>query len=151
MPWARDMASFAPVARRELPSSVPKNQYSTAISSARKISAVKMGLFRPMARTLRWLTIRAYLVTLMPWLALISMMAKLMEYRDSWVRMPARMGGMPMAVWNTPVSRPASIPAKMAHSSASHTFTPLSISITQTAPPVAMLPSTVRSARSSTL
>ena len=79
------------------------------------------------------------------------MIARLMEYRLSWVRMPANMGGIPMAVWNTPVSSPASIPAMTAHSSATHTFTPFSISITHTAPPVAMLPSTVRSARSSTL
>ena len=66
MPWARDMASLAPVARREQPNSVPKNQYRTPISSARISSTVKMGLLMPAVRTFRWLTMRAYLVTLMP-------------------------------------------------------------------------------------
>ena len=65
--------------------------------------------------------------------------------------MPDRIGGMPMAVWKMPVMSPASMPAAMAHTSASHTLQPLSISITHTAPPVAIVQSTVRSARSSTL
>ena len=65
--------------------------------------------------------------------------------------MPDRIGGMPMAVWKMPVTSPASMPATIAHASASHTLRPFSISITHTAPPVAMVPSTVKSARSSTL
>ena len=42
------------------------------------------------------------------------------------------------------------MPAMNAHSSATQTLTPLVISMMHTAPPVAMVPSTVRSARSST-
>ena len=145
------MASFAPVARREQPVSVPKNQYRMPISTATKISVIKIGLSRLSVRTFRWLTISGYFVTLMPWLALKSITARFSEYSESWVNMPAKIAGMPIAVWKTPVSRPASMPAIIAQSSASHTFQPFSISITQTAPPVAMLPSTVRSARSSTL
>ena len=57
-----------------------------------------MGLPKSALRTFRWLTIKAYLVTLMPWLALNSMIARLTEYRLSWVKMPANMGGMPIAV-----------------------------------------------------
>ncbi len=53
---------------------------------------------------------------------------------------------MPIAVWNRPVMRPASMPAMMAHRSAMNTFTPFIMSMMQTAPPVAMVPSTVRSA-----
>ena len=79
------------------------------------------------------------------------MMARFREYRDSWVRIPDRIAGMPIAVWNRPVRSPASMPATIAQSRASQRFQPFRISITQTAPPVAMLPSTVRSARSSTL
>ena len=86
-----------------------------------------------------------YFVTLTAWLALPCMMVRLMEYSDSCVRMPARMGGMPMAVWNRPVARPASMPAMMAQSSAIQTFTPCIISMMHTAPPVAIVPSTVRS------
>ena len=52
---------------------------------------------------------------------------------------------MPMAVWNRPVARPASMPATMAQSSAIHTFRPCIISMMHTAPPVAIVPSTVRS------
>ena len=74
------------------------------------------------------------------------MTTRLMEYRESCVSMPASMAGMPIAVWNRPVKSPASIPAMMAHRSAMNTFTPFIMSMMQTAPPVAMVPSTVRSA-----
>ena len=47
------------------------------------------------------------------------MIRRLMEYRASWVRIPARMAGMPHCVWNRPVTKPASIPARKAHSNAS--------------------------------
>ena len=79
------------------------------------------------------------------------MMTRLTEYSDSCVRMPDRMPGMPMAVWNRPVTKPASMPAITAHSSATHMFTPAIISMMHTAPPVAMVPSTVRSEKFSTL
>ena len=53
---------------------------------------------------------------------------------------------MPMQVCSRPVTIPASMPASTAHSSATQVFTPCIISMMQTAPPVAMVPSTVRSA-----
>ena len=43
MPWARAMLAFAPVARSEQPSSVPKNQYSTAMMTTVNSPATKMG------------------------------------------------------------------------------------------------------------
>ena len=42
---------FAPVARSEQPSSVPKNQYSTPIRTAQKMSSTKIGLLSASART----------------------------------------------------------------------------------------------------
>ena len=51
MPCARDIASFAPVARSEQPSSVPKNQYSMAISAMMKISVMKIGFCTETSRT----------------------------------------------------------------------------------------------------
>ena len=62
--------------------------------------------------------------------------------------MPERIAGMPHLVWNMPVTKPASIPQANAHSRASHGFTPARMSMTAAAPPVAMEPSTVRSATS---
>ena len=58
---------------------------------------------------------------------------------------------MPHAVCKSPVTSPASIPARMAASSETHTLQPPVISITPTAPPVQKEPSTVRSAISSSL
>ena len=51
MPWARAMCWFAPVARSEQPSSVPKNQYSTPIRTEQKMSSTKIGLLSASART----------------------------------------------------------------------------------------------------
>ena len=79
------------------------------------------------------------------------MMRRLMEYRASWVKIPARMAGMPHAVWNRPVISPATIPAQNAPSRATHTLAPAIVSMMKVAPPVHMVPSTVRSATSSTL
>ena len=78
----------------------------------------------------------------------VPMMRRLTEYSASWVKIPARIAGMPQAVWNRPVTRPASIPASVAATRATPTDTPLSTSTTQTAPPVPREPSTVRSATS---
>ena len=56
---------------------------------------------------------------------------------------------MPQAVWNRPVTSPASIPARNAPSSASRHRRPRhGQHDAQAAPPVAMVPSTVRSATS---
>lgn len=59
--------------------------------------------------------------------------------------MPASIAGMPISVWNMPVASPASMPARNAAPIATHTLQPPMISTAATAPPVAMLPSTVRS------
>lgn len=76
------------------------------------------------------------------------MMRRLTEYSASWVRIPARMAGIPHRVWSRPVTSPASIPARMAHRVAIQMLTPLRAGSTQAAPPVAREPSTVRSATS---
>ena len=78
-----------------------------------------------------------------------AMTAMFTVYSPSWVRMPARMAGMPHTVWSRPVASPAAIPASSAASMASHTLTPLANRTTNTAPPVQKEPSTVRSAMSS--
>ena len=90
---------------------------------------------------------RPYLSTLMDWLAL-PMIFRLMEYSASWVRIPARMAGMPIKVCSRPVTRPVARPASTATSNAAQTFMPESRHMTHTAPPVPKLPSTVRSATS---
>ena len=51
MPCARAMFWFAPVARRELPYSVPKNQYNRPINTARNRITSGMGLFSARSRT----------------------------------------------------------------------------------------------------
>ena len=43
MPWARAMLGLAPVARRDAPSSVPKNQYSTEIIARENTPTTRMG------------------------------------------------------------------------------------------------------------
>ena len=65
-----------------------------------------------------------------------------------WVRMPARMAGIPMKVWSRPVTKPVARPATRAASRETQTFWPESRHMTQTAPPVPKEPSTVRSATS---
>lgn len=62
--------------------------------------------------------------------------------------MPDRMAGIPIHVWNTPVTKPVSIPTTNAATSAAHALQPLMMSTAATAPPVAMEPSTVKSATS---
>ena len=58
------------------------------------------------------------------------------------------MAGIPISVWKQPVASPASRPAAKAASRAVQTLYPEVISTAATAPPVAMLPSTVKSATS---
>ena len=147
MPWARDMLGLEPVARREAPSSVPKNQYSTAMTTATKMATTRMGLSRLRDRTLCWSTSRSYCRELTGRLA-CPMIRRFTEYRASWVRIPARMAGMPQAVWNRPVTSPASTPARKAPSMARGIGAPAMVSMMKVAPPVAMVPSTVRSATS---
>ena len=147
MPWARLMLGFAPVARMPQPSSVPKNQYIMAISTTVMIPTITSGLRRANSFTQRREMSTPFLSTLMDWLAL-PMIFRLMEYSESWVKIPARMAGMPINVWNRPVTRPVSRPATSAINRANHTLWPLSSSMMHTAPPVPIEPSTVRSATS---
>ena len=51
MPWARAMLWLAPVARRAEPCSVPKNQYSSAITAAVSSTSSSRGLFSAGSRT----------------------------------------------------------------------------------------------------
>ena len=121
------------------------------MTTAVKISVTRMGFSKLSFFTFRRETSRSYLSGLMAWLALPPMMRRFMEKSASWVRIPARIAGMPMTVWNRPVTAPAIMPAINAQSMATQTLTPWVMRMMQTAPPVHMVPSTVRSARSSTL
>ena len=157
MPWARAMERLAPVARMEEPSSVPKNQYSTAMVTTTKMPRGSRGFCSPSSRIYREETSRWFLSTLTASVAFVPlsapqptqpMMRRLMEYSASWVKMPDKMAGMPQAVWNRPVTRPASMPASTAHTRAVAGLAPLTVKRAHTAPPVAREPSTVRSATS---
>ena len=147
MPWARLMLGLEPVARMAQPSSVPKNQYSRPISTALIRMTMMTGLCRANSLTQRREISRSYLSTLMDWLDL-PMIFRLTEYRASWVRIPARIAGMPMKVCSNPVTRPQARPAMKARIRAVQTFWPVSRAMTQTAPPVPNELSTVRSATS---
>ena len=155
IPCARAICWFAPTARRPQPYSVPKNQYMTPIRITVITSISQIGLSRANFPTFRRETsMFLYLLMLigtlareprsvpMPWTRRFT------EYRASWVRIPERIAGIPMHVWNTPVTAPASMPTRKAISVASQGLTPLVIRMAATAPPVAMEPSTVRSAMS---
>ena len=78
-------------------------------------------------------------------------MFRFIEYNESCVRIPAKISGIPSTVCKIPVISPASIPATNATATAATGFHPFNISITVTTPPVAIVPSTVRSAKSSIL
>ena len=52
MPCARDICRFAPVARMEEPSSVPKNQYRMATIATTNSPTMKMGCMLERLRTL---------------------------------------------------------------------------------------------------
>ncbi len=76
---------------------------------------------------------------------------KLIEYSANWVRIPARIAGIPNFVINSPVSSPDNIPTTMALNNANHIGRPLTNMMTHMAPPVQSDPSTVKSATSSIL
>ena len=59
MPCARLMFGFAPVARMEQPSEVPKNQYSSAIRMTVNTAVTKIGLLSVSCLTLRSETSRS--------------------------------------------------------------------------------------------
>ena len=81
-------------------------------------------------------------------LAFMDMMARFTDHSPSWVKIPARMAGMPHTVWSSPVTSPAAMPDTVAASSATHRLIPWEKSTTNTAPPVQKEPSTVKSAMS---
>ena len=126
------------------PCSVPKYQKKTDTSATAMMTPVKIAEGMLREESSRW-----YLSTLTALFAAMPMMCRLMEYRENWVRMPARIAGMPSLVCSVPVTKPASRPASMATSSAAQAGQPARISMTVTAPPVVKEPSTVRSATSS--
>ena len=74
MPCARLMAGLAPVARMALPCSVPKYQYSSAMSTAASSSPFQIAL-----GTLRSVRNRSYLSGLTGVLAFMLMMRRLIE------------------------------------------------------------------------
>ena len=76
---------------------------------------------------------------------------KFTDQRISCVRIPDRIGGMPIAVWKRPVTAPAAAPARKAARMQRYTFTPFDIRTARTQAPVQIEPSTVRSAMSSIL
>ncbi len=143
IPCALLISGLHPVARIADPISVPKNQYSTAITAAARITPTRMAV-----GTKRDDRISGNLSTLTGLFAMNPMIARLIEYSANCVRIPARMAGMPSAVCRSPVHSPASRPAASAASSAAQGFHPPRISMTATAPPVVNVPSTVRSATS---
>ena len=118
------------------------------MSTTRVTMAGTRGLRRDSSLANRWDTIRLYLSTEIGWFALLPIIRRFTEYRASWVRMPLRMAGIPQRVCSRPVTIPASRPTRKAHISASQGLQPERMSITHIAPPVARLPSTVRSATS---
>lgn len=87
---------------------------------------------------------------LIPRLAL-PIIFKLIDHNESWVKIPAKIGGIPKKVCKRPVNKPARIPATTPNSIPNQKLPPLKIITAHTAPPVANDPSTVRSGISSTL
>ena len=151
-PRARTMSSLFPVALRALPISVPKNQYITA--TIRMAAPIPMtwdawAWLKPVAdetMVTMDLDLRRGMLLLPP------IIQRLMDHRDIWVRIPARMDGISKTVCRMPVTKPASIPARVAMARAATGFIPLfTIRVAQTQPPRAKLPSTVKSAISRSL
>ena len=81
----------------------------------------------------------------------LPMMRRFTDHRLICVRMPARMAGISNAVARKPVTAPVMAPASIEAAMASAGLTPATTHTAHTAPPVAKLPSTVRSAMSSSL
>ena len=144
------MCSLLPVARRALPISVPKNQYSAAMIATATIAPTMMEAVaedRPVNSVMR-----EKIVSLCSRGVLdLPMMRRLMDHRAIWVRMPARIAGISSTVCKKPVTAPASIPASIAAATAMSGSTPATTSTAHTLPPSAKLPSTVRSAMSRSL
>lgn len=74
-----------------------------------------------------------------------------MEYKASIVKIPDKIGGILNTVLNEPVITPDAIPARVAINKLVNGSNPTVIKIALTQPPSAKLPSTVRSAKSSSL
>ena len=72
-----------------------------------------------------------------------------MEYKASIVKIPDKIGGILNTVLKNPVITPDAIPARVAINKLVNGSNPTVIKIALTQPPSAKLPSTVRSAKSS--
>ena len=148
MPCARLMLGLLPVARMPQPVSVPKNQYKSPIMTATKANRVSIdhAVF-----SMEVALIITYCPRVSTAVLACPIILRFTDHRMSWVKIPERIAGMPMSVWKIPVTSPASAPATTATSTASQAFTPAAMSTAHTAPPVHIEPSTVKSAKSSTL
>ena len=85
-------------------------------------------------------------ILLTDWFDLSDMIRRLMDQREIWVRIPARIAGIPKKVCKTPVTAPATPPANAPHTRASVGSSPASIIVAHTQPPSAKAPSVVISA-----
>ena len=146
IPCALLILWLLPVALRAEPCSVPKYQYSKIIITTAKIAEtiIDCGI-------LPRVTYRPVSPNLKDVFADISIILRLIEYSPSCVKIPARIAGIPSFVCKKPVIVPAITPARTATNRQAHIGIPASLSITVTAPPVANVPSTERSATSSIL
>ena len=149
-PSARIMSSLLPVARSALPISVPKNQYSRAMMSTATIRPTMMEpalVERPVVSVMREKIVSCCSRGVLD----LPIIRRLTDHRAICVRIPARIAGISNTVCKKPVTAPASIPASIAATIAIRGSTPATTSTAQTLPPSAKLPSTVRSAMSSSL
>ena len=141
------MSSLFPVARKAAPISVPKNQYSAQISSATTtapITSTTVDCRSPVASVSQ---VKIESTFNRGILLFCPIILRLMDQREYWVRIPARIAGISNTVCRNPVTAPAANPAKVEISSARIGLTPYcAISTAQVQPPKAKLPSTVRSA-----
>ena len=146
IPCARLILALEPVARTAEPYSVPKNQYSTPIMTIQK--PAKTAIVIPLLFSC--VIIREYFRAGSAWFA-CPIIFRFTDHSINWVRIPDKIAGIPINVWNIPVTSPVSIPTSIATNIASHTFQPWIINIAHTAMPVQIEPSTVRSAKSNIL
>ncbi len=153
IPWALDIFSLLPVARMEQPSSVPKNQYRIRDNNKDKDARYKIGiliegnaLYPAKGNNLVVFAEGQRLVCLFSHDTEIDGVESQLGQNSGQNR---RNSHGRMEKDRSP-DLPA-MPARNATNRDIHTEWPLCIIIMHTAPPVAMVPSTVRSARSSTL
>ena len=148
-PCARIICWLKPVARIAAPICVPKNQYikkPTISVTARPTTSVVCAIDRSSAL----LAILKVVSTPSRERFALPMMRKFTEYKAIIVKMPAKSAGIFIFVCKRPVTTPASMPATKAASRAVSGPKPATIILAAVAAPKGKLPSTVRSAISST-